>query len=97
MKKLHRSKLSRFETEVRGWHEDGCSYREIAARLKREFGLDISHNAVYSFLKTRERRQVEFSLFYEGLPEDIKSALLKQLNILWTHNSTAIEGNALMN
>lgn len=95
MKKLHRSKLSRFEREIRGWHEDGCSYREIAMRLKREFDLDISHNAVYSFLKVRKRKEVQFSLFYEGLPEDIKSALLKQLNILWTHNSTAIEGNTL--
>ncbi len=95
MKMLDRSKLSRFETEIRGWREGGCSYREIAERLKREFNLDISHNAVCSFLKIRKRRESRFSLFYEGLPEDIKSGLLKQLNVLWTHDSTALEGNTL--
>lgn len=95
MKKLDKSKLSRFETEIRGWRENGFSYREIAERLKVAFNLDISHNAVYSFVKIRKMREGHFSLFYEGLPEDIKSALLKQLNVLWTHNSTAIEGNTL--
>lgn len=33
--------------------------------------------------------------FLEGLAEDIKQNLLEQLRVLWTHTSTAIEGNTL--
>jgi len=33
--------------------------------------------------------------FIEGLAEDIKKNLLEQLRVLWTHTSTAIEGNTL--
>ncbi len=33
--------------------------------------------------------------FIEGLSEDIKENLLEQLRVLWTHTSTAIEGNSL--
>lgn len=33
--------------------------------------------------------------FLDGLSEDIKKNLLEQLRVLWTHTSTAIEGNTL--
>ena len=33
--------------------------------------------------------------FLEGLSEDLKKNLLEQLRVLWTHSSTAIEGNTL--
>lgn len=33
--------------------------------------------------------------FYEGLDADLKKALLVQIRNLWTHTSTAIEGNTL--
>lgn len=33
--------------------------------------------------------------FLDGLPEDIRNNLLEQLRVLWTHTSTAIEGNSL--
>ena len=33
--------------------------------------------------------------FLDGLAEDIKTNLLRELRILWTHASTAIEGNTL--
>ena len=33
--------------------------------------------------------------FLEGLSEDIKRNLLEQLRVLWTHTSTALEGNTL--
>lgn len=33
--------------------------------------------------------------FLEGLDSDLRQSLLKQLRDLWTHNSTAIEGNTL--
>ena len=33
--------------------------------------------------------------FLDGLGEDIKKNLLEQLRVLWTHTSTAIEGNTL--
>ena len=35
------------------------------------------------------------SLFYEGFDPDIQSILLSQIRNLWTHSSTAIEGNSL--
>jgi len=33
--------------------------------------------------------------FYDGLDPDLKNALLQQVRNLWTHTSTAIEGNQL--
>ena len=33
--------------------------------------------------------------FFENLDDDIRNSLLKQLRTLWTHTSTAIEGNTL--
>ena len=60
-----------------------------------EHDLSISHNAVVSFLKNRERSRQKPTFFYEGLPEDIRSSLLKQVAALWTYDSTAIEGNSL--
>ncbi len=33
--------------------------------------------------------------FFDGLAEDIGKNLLEQLRVLWTHTSTAIEGNTL--
>jgi Fic family protein len=95
MKALKKSKLVPYEVQIRQWHEAGCSYRDIAARLYREYNVVVSHNAVFSFLKIRDSASQKYALFYSKLPEDIKASLLKQLNILWTHNSTAIEGNTL--
>lgn len=34
-------------------------------------------------------------LFYSGLDDDIKKILLAQVRDIWTHDSTAIEGNSL--
>lgn len=34
-------------------------------------------------------------MFLEGLDEDIRINLLEQLRVLWTHTSTALEGNTL--
>jgi Fic family protein len=95
MKTLNRSKLVIHEADIRRWREEGFSYREIADKLKVKFAIEISHNAIYSFLRIRDAAVQKYSIFYVGLPEDIKDSLLKQLNILWTHNSTAIEGNTL--
>jgi len=57
--------------------------------------VTISHNAVYSFLKVRDQNRDRPSLFWEGLPEDICTSLMQQFSVLWTHGSTAIEGNTL--
>ena len=40
-------------------------------------------------------KEVGMSLFYEGFDPDIRSILLSQIRNLWTHSSTAIEGNSL--
>jgi len=93
--KTSSSKLAPYEGEIRTLRKRGVSFRGIASRLNQEHGLSISHNAVVSFLENRERAQQKPTLFYEGLPEDIGSSLLKQIAALWTYDSTAIEGNSL--
>jgi Fic family protein len=50
---------------------------------------------VFSFLKTREKPARPSRLFYEEFPADIRESLIKQFTALWTHESTAIEGNTL--
>jgi Fic family protein len=89
------SKLVPYEQELQILREQGTSFREIAAVLQQKHGLSVSHNAVVSFLKTRERAQQKATLFYEGLPEDIFRSLIQQITALWTYDSTAIEGNTL--
>lgn len=89
------SKLATYEKEIRALREQGTSFRRIAAVLQQKHGLPVSHNAVVSFLKNRERARQKPTLFYEGLPEDIFSSLIKQITALWTYDSTAIEGNTL--
>jgi Fic family protein len=89
------SRLAPYEDEVRDLRKKGVGFREIASVLGKKYDLSISHNAVYSFLKNRDRVTRKSALFYEGLPEDILSSLLKQISALWTHDSTAMEGNTL--
>lgn len=89
------SKLAPYETEIRAWRAQGASFREIADRLSGQYRLPVSHNAVVSFLKTRNRSGENSVFFSAGLPEDIRSSLHKQLAALWTYDSTAIEGNTL--
>ena len=89
------SKLVDYEDKIFSLREAGKSYRAVATILEEKYGLAVSHNAIYSFLKVRERRRSHPSLFYAGLPADLKKSLLQQFSILWTHDSTAIEGNTL--
>ncbi|MBL7114818.1 MAG: Fic family protein [Kiritimatiellae bacterium] len=89
------SKLAPYEDEIRNLREQAVGFRDIAAILGKKYDLPISHNSVYSFLKNRDRVTKKPVLFYEGLPDDILSSLLKQISALWTHDSTAIEGNTL--
>jgi Fic family protein len=89
------SKLAPYETEIRTMRKHGIGFREIAVKLKQKHGLIVSHNSVFSFLKNRDSAAQKPILFYEGLPRDILSSLLKQISALWTYDSTAIEGNTL--
>jgi Fic family protein len=47
------------------------------------------------FAEAELRRKNMLMKFLEGLHDDIKKDLLEQLRALWTHTSTAIEGNTL--
>ncbi|MEI6891816.1 MAG: Fic family protein [Pontiella sp.] len=89
------SKLAQYEKEIRDLREQGVSYREISDFLSQKYNLSISYNAVFSFLRNRDRACRKPELFYAGLPKDIQSSLIKQIAALWTHDSTAIEGNTL--
>lgn len=89
------SRLKPFEAQIRKLQEQGVSLRKIAETLNQEHGLNLSYNAVFSFLKTREKTQKRPALFYENLPGDLRDALIRQLTALWTYDSTGIEGNTL--
>ncbi len=93
--KPFQSKLAFYEKEIRSLLEGGMSYRRIAAQLNDQYQLGISHNAVFSFMKTRLVKTPSRKQFYDGLPRDIRESLLTQVAAVWTHDSTAIEGNTL--
>ena len=90
--KPFQSQLAPFEDEVKALKADGLSVRAIAAEMGARHGLQISHNAVASFLRTHGgvRRS-----FLDGVSATRKVELLKALKALWTYDSTAIEGNTL--
>lgn len=89
------SKLLPFDQEIQNLRNQGVSLRKIANVLNQEHGVDITYNAVFSFLKTREKTEQRPALFCEDLPDDIQESLIKQLTALWTFDSTGIEGNTL--
>ena len=92
--KPFQSKLLPFEDEIFTRLDAGGTYRQVADDLNRIHGLVITHNAVFSFAKSRRKRR-GVRMFYEGLSSDIRSQLLKQVAAVWTHDSTALEGNTL--
>lgn len=87
--------LSPFEAQIRTLRKQGVSLRKIAEILNREHGLSVTYNAVFSFLKTREKAENRPALFYENIPDDIRNSLIQQFTALWTFDSTGIEGNTL--
>lgn len=89
------SRLVPFEEQIRTLQKQGVSLRKIAEMLNREHRINVTYNAVFSFLKTRDKAQPGFALLYENLPADLREALIKQFTALWTYDSTGIEGNTL--
>jgi len=59
------SRLCDHEEEIRELRKKRWSYRAIAAHLRTERGVEISHNGVHAFVKVRARRRL-----YE-LPEPV--------------------------
>lgn len=93
--KPYQSKLRSYHDEIFALLDNGMSYRQVAEALNRKYGLGVSHNAVFSYVKPRRPVRRGKGLFYEGLAPDIRDALIKQIAAVWTHDSTAIEGNTL--
>jgi fido (protein-threonine AMPylation protein) len=93
--KPYQSKLRSYHDEIFALLDNGVSYRQVAEALNRKYGLGVSHNAVFSYVKPRRPVRRGKGLFYEGLAPDIRDALIKQIAAVWTHDSTAIEGNTL--
>jgi hypothetical protein len=92
--KPFQSKLKPYEDELFVMLDAGRSFRQVAEALNRAHGLEVTHNAVFAFAKSRRKRRGA-RLFYEGLSPDIRDQLLQQVATVWTHDSTAIEGNSL--
>ena len=86
------SKLAPYEAEIKELKASGASIRAIAAEMTSRHGLEVSHNAVASFMKTHGLSRKSF---LDGVSETRKRELLKQLKAVWTHDSTSIEGNTL--
>ncbi|NQU40607.1 MAG: Fic family protein [Lentisphaerae bacterium] len=93
--KPYQSKLAPHEAEIFELRDKGVTYRAIAEQLSLRHALNVTHNAVFSFLKTRGPTRGGGRLFYEGFSPDIREQLLKRITAEWTHDSTAIEGNTL--
>jgi Fic family protein len=93
--KPYQSKLIQYGDELFAMLDKGKSFRQVAEVLNQKYNLKITHNAVFSFVKTRRPVRRGTRLFFEGLSDDIRSALLKQIAAIWTHGSTAMEGNTL--
>ena len=90
--KPFQSKLAPYEGEVLELKANGVSVRAIAGEMRARYGLEISHNAVASFLRTHGARRRNF---LDGIGETRRTELLKAIRTVWTHDSTAIEGNTL--
>ena len=90
--KPFRSKLAPYEAEIKELKASGASIRAIAAEMTARHWIEVSHNAVASFMKTHG---VSRKSFLDGISETRKRELLKQLKAVWTHDSTSIEGNTL--
>jgi len=90
--KPYQSKLRPYEGELLSLRDKGMSFRDITDTLNGKYQLGVTHNAVFSFIKTRRQGK---PLFFEGLSSDIRDGLVKQIAAVWTHDSTAIEGNTL--
>lgn len=93
--KPFQSVLRGYESEMREYRRQGVSYRQIAEKLNDRYGLSVTHNAVFSYLKRRADGGGAFRLFFDGLDPDLRESLLKQVCAVWTHDSTGLEGNAL--
>jgi Fic family protein len=93
--KPYQSKLAPYEQEIFSLLDKGLSYRAVAEKLNQQVGLQITHNAVFSYVKSRRPVRGGGRLFYEGFSPDIRAQLLKRMAAEWTHDSTAIEGNTL--
>ncbi|MDR2849197.1 MAG: Fic family protein, partial [Verrucomicrobiota bacterium] len=92
--KPFQSKLAPYQADVFAWLDAGMSFRQVADELQRVHRLTVTRNAVFSFAKSR-RWQRGGRLFYEGLSPDLRDQLIKQISAVWTHDSTALEGNTL--
>ena len=90
--KPFQSALNPFVREIFELKSAGYSLRAIADEMKLRHGLDISHNAVASFIRTHRPKRKSF---LDGLSATRKDEVLKALKAIWTHDSTAIEGNTL--
>ena len=78
--KPFQSKLAPYEAEIRDLKASGASIRAIAAEMTSRHGLEVSHNAVASFMKTHGLSRKSF---LDGISETRKRELLKQLKAVW--------------
>ena len=54
--KPYQSKLRFCHDEIFSLLDGGMSYRQVAEALNRKYGLGVTHNAVFSYVKPRAAR-----------------------------------------
>ena len=81
------SKLAPYESEVKELKASGASVRAIAAEMFARHGIQASHNAVASFLRTHGAKRRNF---LDGIGEARRTELLKAIRALWTHDTMAV-------
>lgn len=91
--KPFQSKLAPYESEIRELLlNEGKSTREISREMLLRHQLAVSHNSVSSFIKTHKLSRRSF---LDDVPAAKRGELLQAIKAIWTHDSTAIEGNTL--
>ncbi len=62
--KPYRSKLRSYHDEIFALLDGGMSYRQVAQALNRKYGIGVTHNAVFSYVKPRRPVRRGKGLFY---------------------------------
>lgn len=63
-----RSILTPYESDIAALREGGSTYKEIAEILQARYGVKVSYNAVWNFVKVRDKRK-PYRITPDGMPK----------------------------
>lgn len=74
------SKLDNHEEFIRKSRSNGWSYRKIAYELNNTYGLNVAHNTIFSFVKTRSKKRKVITMCEGRTPEPSKDSFSKMMS-----------------